>query len=127
MKRIMVVDDDYGNRYTLKVTLEDMYSDYEVIGVDSGKQCFELLEDNQIPDVILLDVMMPDIDGLEVVDKLKKNPSWKDIPVTIVTAMIDEHTEETGKCLGDDYIKKPYELEDLIRSIDKVLGKRRDD
>ena len=49
MRRIMVVDDDYDNRYTHKVTLEGMCSGCEVNSVDSGKQCFELLEDNQIP------------------------------------------------------------------------------
>ena len=65
-KKVMVVDDDLGVIYTVKHGMESPDGDYEIITVDSGKKCFELLEKNQIPDLILLDIMMPGMSGWEV-------------------------------------------------------------
>ena len=119
----MVVDDDADNSFTLKVGLEKMNSGYEVATADNGMQCLELLENNRIPDLILLDIMMPEMNGWKVFDRLKENPSWSDIPVVFLTARTDRIAENAGGFLGDDYIEKPYEIEDLKIRIDKILKK----
>ena len=120
-KKIMVVDDEPNQILTIKVTLEDLSDKYEVIGANSGMQCLQLLKNNQIPDLILLDIMMPKMSGWETFDQLKENPSWKNIPVVFLTARTDRAARNAGGFLGEDYIEKPYNIEDLKKRIDKVL------
>ena len=117
----MVVDDDADNSFNLKVGLEKMNSGYEVATADNGMQCLELLENNRIPDLILLDIMMPEMSGWEVFDKLRENPLWKDIPVVFLTARTDKIATDAGSFLGNDYIEKPYKIEVIKERIDKVL------
>jgi putative two-component system response regulator len=121
-KKIMVVDDDVDILYTVKDDLESFYGDkYEVIRVDSGRGCIELLKNNEIPDLILLDIMMPGMSGWELFDELKENLVWKNIPIIFLTARTDEMAVDAGRFLGEDYIEKPYNREDLKRRIDKAL------
>ena len=121
-KKIMVVDDDPENNISLKAGLEEMDPEYEVMCADSAKQCFEML-DVQIPSLILLDIMMPDVSGWEVIKKLKKSEKWRDIPVVFLSARSDSVAKGAGEFLGEDYIEKPYEIADLKRRIDKILAK----
>ena len=86
MKKIMVVDDDKEILFTFKATLEDN-NGYNVITANSGKKCFELLENKQIPDIIVLDILMPDMDGWEVQEKLRETPTYKNIPVIFMLTM----------------------------------------
>lgn len=124
MKRIMMVDDEEDQTFGIKIVLEDSYGDeYEVIPAHNGAECFELLKNNEIPDLILLDIMMPEMNGWEVFYKLKDNSLWKDIPVVFLTARTDEIAENAGEFLGEDYIEKPVSLEELKEKIDKVLKK----
>ena len=81
MKKIMIVDDDKNNQQTLKQSLEAMDSDYKVTCASNGIQCLELMKNNEIPDLILLDIMMPKMSGWETFQNLQQNPLWKDIPV----------------------------------------------
>ena len=122
-KKIMIVDDEPDQILAVKKNLGGSDGKYEVIGADSGMQCLELLENNRIPDLILLDIMMPEMNGWKVFDRLKEKPSWRDIPVVFLTARTDRVAENAGGFLGDDYIEKPYEIEDLKIRIDKVLKK----
>ena len=69
----MAVDDDADNNFSLKLRLEQMDSECEVITVDSGEKCLALLENNEIPDIILMDIMMPEVNGWETYQKLKEN------------------------------------------------------
>ena len=71
-KKIMVVDDDLDQIHTIKLILGDFIDMYEVIGADSGMQCLQLLKNNHIPDLILLDIMMPKMSGWEVFKCLTK-------------------------------------------------------
>jgi hypothetical protein len=87
-------------------------------------QCLELLKNNQIPDIILLDIMMPKMSGWQVFYRLKENPSWKNIPVIFLTARTDEVAKNAGGFLGDDYIEKPFNREDLKKRIDYFLKNR---
>ena len=124
MKKIMVVDDDPDQISTVKYVLESLKNKFEVIGANNGTQCLQLLKNKQIPDLILLDIMMPEMNGWEVYNRLKENSSWKDIPVIFLTARTDRVAKNAGGFLGDDYIEKPFNREDLMKRIDEVLKKR---
>ena len=120
-KSILTVDDEIGVVYTIKHGLEGLDPDFEVTCTNSGKQCFEFLEKNQAPDVILLDIMMPDMNGWEVLRKLKEHPSWQDIPVIFLTARTDKVAEQAGGFLAEDYIEKPFKIPELKQRIDKII------
>ncbi len=121
MKKIMNVDDDPDQTFTVKKRLEKL-GDYEVIRIDSGEKCLNYLENNETPDLILLDIMMPEMNGWEVYKKLRKNDNWKNIPIVFLTARTDSFSKGFGKILGDCYIEKPFEIDDLKNKIDKILN-----
>ncbi|MCK4365010.1 MAG: response regulator [Thermoplasmatales archaeon] len=122
-KKIMVVDDDPENNLSLKVGLEELDQSFEVICAESGSQFFQFLNEKELPDLVLLDIMMPNISGWEVFGELKKNPEWQKIPVIFLTARSDQMAKNAGNFLGEDYIEKPYELEEVKNRIDKILNK----
>jgi CheY-like chemotaxis protein len=117
----MVVDDDPSQTFTIEKTLKDLGDEYEIIGADSGRECLELLKNNEIPDLILLDIMMPGMNGMDIFERLKENPTWKNIPIIFVTASDDELAENIKSSFGDNYIEKPYDRDELKKRIDKVL------
>ena len=104
-KKILMVDDVALNHATARDVLEDTYELYEA---SSGKEAFEKLKEIT-PDLILLDVVMPEMNGMEVLKKLKSIPSFKDIPVIFLTADTSPEAEVEGFQLGIvDYITKPF-------------------
>jgi len=121
VKTIMVVDDNPDLTLSVKHGLEDLDKEYNIIEVDSGKTCMKLLEKNQIPDLILLDIMMPGLSGWEIFDMIRENTSWKNIPIVFLTARTDDIARNAGKFLGRDYIEKPFDMVDLKNRIDRVL------
>ena len=123
MVKIMVVDDDQDQISTIKYVLEGSSNEYEVIGANDGTQCLQLLKDKHIPDIILLDIMMPEMNGWEVYNQLKENSAWKNIPVIFLTARTDRIAKNAGEFLGDDYIEKPFNREDLMKRIEGLLKK----
>ena len=118
-KKIMVVDGDPDILITIRNIFER--EGYEVFTVDSGKKCYELFKNNEIPDLILLDIMMPGMSGWMLFDRLKENPSWKNIPVVFLTVRTDSFAKKAGNSLCEDYIEKPFDIEDLKKRIDKVM------
>ena len=121
-KKIIVVDDNPDIIISIKSGLEVLAGDYEIIGVESGEKCLELLE-KDTPDLILLDIMMPEMSGWETFDKLKENASWGKIPVVFLTARTDKVAKNAGGFLGDDYIEKPFEIAELKRRIDEITNR----
>jgi CheY-like chemotaxis protein len=117
----MVVDDEPDQIFAIKVNLEELSDKYEIISANSGMQCLHLLKNNQIPDLILLDIMMPGMSGWETFNRIKASELWKNIPIIFLTARTDRVAEDAGSFFGDDYIEKPYDLEDLKERIEKVL------
>jgi len=120
-KKIMVVDDEPDQILTVKVVLEDMDNEYEVIGATDGKKCFDILQKGHLPDLILLDIMMPILDGWQIAAELKKNSEWRKIPIVFLTAKKDGFSRTFGGMFGADYIMKPFEIMDLKNKIDNVL------
>jgi CheY-like chemotaxis protein len=122
MKKIMLVDDEKDQIYVIKIAFEKLFGkEYMIIPAESGEKCFELLEKNELPHLILLDIMMPRMNGWEVFDRLRANPSWKDIPIVFLTARTDEFAEHAGVLIAEDYIKKPIEIKELKTRIDNIL------
>ena len=123
VKKILTVDDEPDVMYTVKYGLEGLDSNFEVTMVTTGKKCFEILENNERPDIILLDIMMPDMSGWEILKKIKEHPTWKSIPVIFLTARTDRVAKNAGGFLAEDYIEKPFKIPELKHRIDKVLEK----
>ena len=119
-KKIMVVDDSEDIVELIKVILE--YEKFEVIPAYSGIECLDILENN-IPDLILLDIMMNPIDGWETLRRIKKNENFKNIPVSMLTVnKITQdilQSEEIEKI--DNYIQKPFQKKDLIQNVKEIL------
>jgi len=115
------VDDNVDVVESLRYSLEDMTKEYQVIGAESGKQCLNILQNNLIPDLILLDIMMPEMSGWDTFNKLKEHDEWRKIPVVFLTARTDKLAKNAGKFLGDDYIEKPFEINDVIQRVSKIL------
>lgn len=123
-KKIMVVDDEPDQIFSLKLILEHD-SEYEIIGANNGLQCLELLEKSKIPDLILLDIMMPKMNGWDVLEQLKKKSEWKDIPVIFLTALTAKDKRNKDVWKADGYIEKPYDLEDLKKTIKSIINKNK--
>lgn len=121
MSRILVIDDDYVVLDLLKETL--LMEGYDVICVSSGLDGLEQLI-REKPDLVLLDVMMPDIDGYEMCKKIKECQSTADIPIIFVSAKAQPEDLEIGFSLGaDDYVVKPFDMRDLTDRVRAVLMK----
>lgn len=103
--RILVVDDTPDNLYLMSALLEDQY---EVSTAESGQQALDLATSAQPPELILLDIMMPEMDGYEVLRRLRQNAATSSIPVIFLTALTSIEEEQFGLDLGAvDYITKP--------------------
>jgi two-component system, sensor histidine kinase and response regulator len=121
-KIILIVDDNPDIRYVIKIGMEEFDDNINIIEIENGEKCIEYLETNSPPDLILLDIMMPGLDGWGVASKIKKNPLWDHIPIFFLTAKIDSYSKSFGKIVCDKYIKKPFDLNELRESIKEVLG-----
>lgn len=117
-KVIMMVDDSAMNLKVGKKVLEEAY---EVYTVPSGEKLFMILGKKR-PDLILLDVEMPEMDGYEVIRRLKADPAFRDIPVIFLTALADAGSELEGLSLGAiDYITKPFSPPLLMKRLETHL------
>jgi putative two-component system response regulator len=115
---ILVVDDDRMNLMLAKKMLEIKYN---VVCVRSGEEALSYLE-HKVPDLVLLDLHMPGLNGLEVFQRIKEMDGVKDIPVIFLTADSEQETEITiFKAGAMDYIQKPFLAEVVIRRIDRIL------
>ncbi len=116
---ILVVDDNPTNLNVLLDVFDDI--DYEVLFSSDGKSALEVAVNEQ-PDLILLDVMMPGMDGFEVCHHLKKDDKTREIPVIFMTALSDTEAKIKGFNLGAvDYITKPYECEEVLARVNTHL------
>lgn len=118
-KHILMVDDVSTNLKCVEEVLRDWY---KLSMVKSGVQAFQFME-KVIPDMILLDINMPDMNGYEMLEKLNCNSQLKDIPVVFLTADIDMESEEKARKLGAvDYLKKPFDPKEMLKRISIILG-----
>ena len=119
-KTIMVVDDNPDIITIVKTILEG--KGYSVLSAYSGPELLTCLE-SQKPDLIVLDIMMPQMDGLEVLTRLKGAPDTSSIPVILLTAKVQYEDVLGGYKLGADYyITKPFTSTQLVNGINLLLG-----
>ena len=119
---ILVVDD---NGLNLRVAEKMLEKQFKVASVSSGMEVLEFVK-NTIPDLILLDIHMPEMDGFEVLERLQGDPEYKDIPVVFLTANEEREVEVKGFELGaQDFIKKPFSADIMIRRVDRILELQR--
>lgn len=119
-KRILIIDDEVDFSGLVKMNLE-LTDDFEVVIAANGKKGIKLAKRIK-PDLILLDILMPGMDGFEVLEKLKKHEDSMMIPVIMLTAKGDEASKTRATQLYDElYITKPIEATDLRTKIEEVL------
>lgn len=119
MNKILVVDDDLAINELIKVNLE--LAGYKVIQAFDGTTGFALCK-QELPSVVVLDVMMPEVDGFTVAQRIRKNESTKDIPIIMLTALSQLNDKVNGFNIGvDDYLVKPFEIEELQVRIRALL------
>jgi len=122
MPRIWIVEDDEDIREIVLYALRG--ADYETMGFEKGKAFFNALEgkDNPLPDLVILDIMLPGDDGLAILKKLRQNPMFQSLLVIMLTAKSAEHDKVIGLDLGaDDYLTKPFGVMELIARIKALL------
>ena len=119
MASILIVDDDEDIRELLKYNLER--DNHSVRAVENGIRCLEAVASEK-PDLILLDVMMPEMDGIEVCDQLKANEAYNSILICFLTARNEDYSQIAGlEAGGDDYVSKPIKPKVLISRINALL------
>lgn len=119
MNKILVVDDDSAINELIKVNLE--LAGYKVIQAFDGTTGFALCK-QELPSVVVLDVMMPEVDGFTVAQRIRKNEDTKNIPIIMLTALSQLNDKVNGFNIGvDDYLVKPFEMEELQVRIRALL------
>jgi len=120
MTKILIIDDEQGIIDFMQMALESR--DYTVISALDGEDGL-IAAQQESPDIILLDVMMPGMDGFETCRRIKNNDLTKKIPVLFISAKAQAADVELGVSAGaEDYIIKPFEMNDLIGKIKKYVG-----
>ena len=119
MKKILIVDDEQDIVESLKFVLEN--SDYSCYTAFNGEDGLRLAKE-LIPDLIILDVMMPKINGYKISRLLKYDSKYKSIPILMITARAQEEDKLIGEETGaDEYITKPFDLDNVLKIVDKYL------
>jgi len=121
--RILCIEDEAEMVDLIRIILGR--KGYEVLGASGGEEGLKKVLETK-PDLVLLDLMMPDMDGWEVYQQMKADEKTRDIPVVVVTAKAQTIDKVLGLHIAkvDDYIAKPFSPEELLASVQKVLAKK---
>ena len=119
-RSVLVVDDEPNIVLSLEFLIKQ--AGYEVRVARDGDAALKAIEE-RLPDLVLLDVMMPKRDGFDVCETIRANPVWKEIPIIMLTAKGRDIEREKGLALGADaYITKPFSTRDALDQIRQFLG-----
>ena len=118
---VLIVDDEPNILLSLQFLMKK--SGYEVRTAKDGEEAMAEIE-RAAPDLVLLDVMMPKIDGFSICERIRANPEWRDVRIIMLTARGRDVEREKGMALGaDDYITKPFSTKDAIARVEAVLAR----
>ena len=120
-KKIVIVDDEEDIRISVGQIFE--VSGYKVIRAEDGNDCLDKLE-RVSPDLVILDIMMPGMNGWDVAARLKENPKWNEIPIVFLTAKGDEMSIGMGSLASEEYIVKPFDIIKLKEKVEDILNKK---
>ncbi len=120
-KKIVYIEDDLEMTYLIKLILEK--KGYEIISTNDGLEGFEIIE-REKPDLVLLDLMMPNIDGWDIYHQLQSNENTNQIPVIVISAKAQPIDKVLGLQVAkvDNYISKPFKPQELLESIESILN-----
>jgi DNA-binding response OmpR family regulator len=120
-KKIVYIEDDLEMTYLIKMILER--KGYEIISTNDGMEGFEVIE-REKPDLVLLDLMMPNIDGWDIYHQLKSNENTNQIPVIVISAKAQPIDKVLGIQIAkvNNYISKPFKPQELLESIESILN-----
>ncbi len=119
--KILVVDDSTTNVVLLEAILDE--KGYQIETALNAKEAYAIIE-NESPDLILLDLLMPKISGFDFLEEIRKNEKTKNTPVIVVSALTDEENVEKIMKMGAiDFVKKPIDLQYLVERVENVLEK----
>lgn len=119
-KTIMIVDDELNILVPLQFLMEQ--NGFRVVLAQSGRDALEALEKSK-PDLILLDIMLPDLDGYEIFQMIRANPAWDDVKVIFLTAKNRDGDIAKGLNLGvDAYVTKPFSNAELLAAVNDLIG-----
>jgi two-component system, OmpR family, response regulator VicR len=123
LKRLVYVEDEREMIDLVRLILGRR--GFEVIGANGGRDGLDTIR-RELPDLVLLDLMMPDIDGWDVYQQMKADEATRNIPVIVVTAKAQSIDKVLGLHIAkvDDYISKPFSPQELTESVEKVLARR---
>ncbi|MFA7677448.1 MAG: response regulator [Candidatus Omnitrophota bacterium] len=126
MRKVLIIDDEEDLTFFVKANLE-LSGSYEVIIANRGKEGIKSASRHK-PNIILLDIMMPQMDGFQVLEKLKKNPKTMAIPVIMLSAKTDDDSKlKAAGLYNEGYLVKPVQIDTLKAKIDQVLERRNSD
>ncbi|MFN3950949.1 MAG: PleD family two-component system response regulator [Thermaurantimonas sp.] len=118
-KQVLIIDDQPVMRKLLEQFLKDKY---EVISLENGKEALEWMYDGNIPDVVIADLNMPEIDGFEYIKRVRESAFFQDIPLIVLSG--EDSSTERIKCLklgANDYLIKPFNPEELALRINNLV------
>jgi two-component system alkaline phosphatase synthesis response regulator PhoP len=120
MKTILLVDDEANLRILVSTTLDE--AQYRIIEATDGTAALELAR-QQRPDLLVLDWMMPGLNGIDVVQALRQDPVTAHIPIIMLSARGQETDKERGRSVGTSaYLVKPFSPLELLRTVEEILG-----
>lgn len=122
MKSVLIVEDSATTRAMIKAVIEDMGEDFTTLEANTGFEALRMLPQESL-DLIITDINMPDVNGLELINFVKSNPNYRHIPMIIVTTERSTEDKERGLALGASaYVTKPFQAEELQEAIVKTLS-----
>ncbi len=119
-KSILIVDDEQNIVISLEYVMKN--AGFNVAVAYDGEEALEKVKEN-VPDLVILDVMMPKLDGFEVCKKIRENPAWKSVRIVMLTAKGRDSEREKGLSFGaDDYLTKPFSTRDILQRVKEILA-----
>jgi CheY-like chemotaxis protein len=123
--RVLIVDDERKNRQLIEVMLGDEH--YEIAMASSGEEALALIQARQ-PDLVLLDVMMPGMDGYQIAARIKGDPATARLPIIMLSALTDRNSMSHGRTAGAEaFLAKPVNGGELRQQVQKLLGEAKRD
>ncbi|MBD3322528.1 MAG: response regulator [Chitinivibrionales bacterium] len=118
-KKVLVVDDDHDTLDLIEVVL---FSDYEIFTALNGFDGLNLAQ-QQIPDLIITDIMMPVMDGIRFINRLRKGPDTRSIPVIALTSFVEKNPVKSLLNMGfNDVVPKPFDKDDILKTVHAIIG-----